>query len=121
MRLPDFAYQTIIVLQSHKKKNILFFPGMPCLFRAFAKNSKPVIIYFILLRITITISTAQKDDWGNKSEHKNAFFVNKSAIVLLALLKKFFMEHTQKSDEAERHRFSEKKHVEKECHFYLPI
>jgi hypothetical protein len=56
MRLPDFAYQTIIFLQSYKKKIFCFFPDVPCLFRAFAKNSKPVIIYFILLRITITMN-----------------------------------------------------------------
>ncbi len=46
------------------------------------KTANQVIIYFILLHTTITISTAQKDDWGNKSEHKNAFFVNKFASFL---------------------------------------
>jgi hypothetical protein len=53
-----------------------------------------------------------------KSEHKNqnAFSLT-SLLVLLALI---FMEHTQKSDEAKLHRILEK-HVEKECHYYLPI
>jgi hypothetical protein len=44
---------------------------------------------------------------NNKSEHKNVFFVNNFASSL-GFIKRIFREHTQKSDDAKRHRFLEK-------------
>ncbi len=57
MRLPDFAYQTIIFLQSHKKKIFCFYLKCLAFFVCVQKKANQVIIYFILRRIT-----SQKDN-----------------------------------------------------------
>jgi hypothetical protein len=91
-----------------------------------AKNSKPRDHLFILLRITITVSTTQRDDWGKqvsvrklhtKSQSTKTLFSLTNLLVLLALLKRIFMQHTQKSEEAKRHRFLEKKMLKKNAIF----
>ncbi len=117
MRLPDFTHQTIIFLQSHKKKVLCFYLMCLAFFVCVQKTANQVIIYFILLRITITVSTTQKDDWGKQvlvrklhttSQSTKTLFSLTSLLVLSAFLKIIFMEQTQKSDEAKWHRFLEK-------------